>query len=259
MITSTSNARVKQLVQLRKKARERDAQDVFLAEGTKLFQEAPPEQILQVYVSENYYRKRKALFDGYRQVTVLSDRVFASVSDTRTPQGVLLVMRQSHYQMQDLCGKPPCLPFLIVLENLQDPGNLGTILRTAEAAGVTGILLGAGCADLYNPKTIRSTMGAVFRMPFFYTEDLEESLRTLQGNGVRFFAAHPEKGNFYDREAYTQPVGFLIGNESRGLTEETAALADGCVRIPMGGQAESLNAAVAAAVLMYEVNRQRRS
>ncbi|MCD7715466.1 MAG: RNA methyltransferase [Lachnospiraceae bacterium] len=263
MITSTSNARVKDLIQIQKKAKVRNERDVFVTEGPKMFRETPPERLLETFVSESFYRREQKLFDGGRPVTVLSDRVFESVSDTRTPQGVLCVVRQFHYQLEDLmAGQIPAVsgaPLLIALENLQDPGNLGTILRTAEGAGVTGILLGPGCVDIYNSKVIRSTMGSVYRMPFYYTEDLRRDLLMLQGKGVRWYAAHLEGSVPYDEIPYGGASGFLIGNESRGLTPETAALADQSVRIPMCGQVESLNASVAASVLMYEANRQRRN
>ncbi|MCD8335730.1 MAG: RNA methyltransferase [Lachnospiraceae bacterium] len=262
MITSTSNPQVKQLIQLQKKAKERNAQGVFVVEGPKMALEVPDRQLVQTYVSERFYEKNPAFFPADRSVVVLSDRVFESVSDTRTPQGVLCVIRQYHYKLEDLLGRSPegtaGEPLLIALENLQDPGNLGTIVRTAEGAGVTGILLSPDCVDLYNPKVIRSTMGAVYRMPFYYTEDFGRELRVLKHKGVRLFAAHLEGSIPYDEETYCGPSGFLIGNESQGLTEETAALADARIRIPMCGQVESLNAAVAASVLMYEASRQRR-
>ncbi len=259
MITSASNARVKELIELQKKPKERRVQDVFVAEGPKMFREVPPEQLVHTYVSEEYYQKNEMLLKGNREVTVLADRIFGSVSETRTPQGVLCIVRQSHYDLKDLTGESRRAPsFLVALENLQDPGNLGTIVRTAEAAGVTGILLDSACVDLYNPKTIRSTMGAVFRMPFFYTDNFERDLRALRKQGVRWAAAHLAGSTVYDEEDYSGSTGLLIGNESRGLTDRTAALADVRVRIPMSGRVESLNAAAAAAVLMYEVNRQRR-
>ncbi|MCC8104619.1 MAG: RNA methyltransferase [Clostridiales bacterium] len=288
MITSTSNARVKDLIQLRKKAKERNERDVFVTEGPKMFRETPSERLLETFISESFYRKEQKLFDDGRPVTVLSDRVFESVSDTRTPQGVLCVVRQFHYQLEDLMGRRPAMasdagtsraitafeagdsmcqtgnakvsaPLLIALENLQDPGNLGTILRTAEGAGVTGILLGPGCVDIYNPKVIRSTMGSIYRVPFYYTEDLRRDLQALRQKGVRWYAAHLEGSVPYDEISYNGPAGFLIGNESRGLTQETAALADQSIRIPMCGQVESLNASVAASLLMYEANRKRRN
>ncbi|MCC8100911.1 MAG: RNA methyltransferase [Clostridiales bacterium] len=282
MITSTSNLQVKQLIQLQKKAKERNTQDVFVVEGLKMALEVPDSQLVQTYVSERFYEKNPAFFDESRPVTVLSDRVFESVSDTRTPQGVLCVVRQYHYEIEDLLGNIPCEawdahtpqskiggiirrganarePLIIALENLQDPGNLGTIVRTAEGAGITGVLLSRDCVDLYNPKVIRSTMGAIYRMPFSYADDFRQALRTLKCKGVRLFAAHLEGSIPYDEETYCGPSGFLIGNESQGLTGGTAAIADARIRIPMCGQVESLNAAVAASVLMYEANRQRRN
>ena len=146
----------------------------------------------------------------------------------------------------------------MVLENLQDPGNLGTIVRTGEAAGVTGILMSRETVDIYNPKVIRSTMGSVFRVPFLYADDLFGALRDLQKKGVRFYAAHLEGASVYDEEDYQAPCGFLIGNEGSGLSCEITALADARIRIPMEGEVESLNAAVAASVLLFETARQRR-
>lgn len=254
-ITSTSNAQVKQLVQLQKKAKERTVQDVFCVEGIKMYQEALQERLVHTYVSETFYQKNRPLFDGKKDVTMLADRVFELVSDTKTPQGVLCLVRQYHYELQDLIKGNP---FVMVLENLQDPGNLGTILRTAEGAGVTGVLMSSGCVDLYNPKVIRSTMGSVYRMPFYYTDDLHGSLRWLKEQGVTLYAAHLKGKGAYDSQDYRTGCGFLIGNESKGLTEETAELADIYVKIPMCGKVESLNAAVASSILMYETNRQRR-
>lgn len=256
IITSTSNQQVKQLIQLQKKAKERTQQDVFIVEGIKMYQEVPKDRLVHSYVSESFYQKKKELFKDIKQLTVLSDRVFESVSDTKTPQGVLCLVRQYHYQKEDLLGKKP---LIMVLENLQDPGNLGTIVRTAEGAGVTGILLSDGCVDLYNPKVIRSTMGSIYRMPFFYSAQFREDIEWMKGQGVTMFAAHLKGKHAHDGESYKEAAGFMIGNESRGLSEETAELADVYIRIPMCGQVESLNAAVASAVLMYEANRQRRS
>lgn len=114
-------------------------------------------------------------------------------------------------------------------------------------------------ADLYNPKTIRSTMGSIYRVPFFYAEPLDAAIETLKSHGVRIFAAHLSGKNDYDACDYSKGTAFLIGNEGRGLKEETAALADECIRLPMEGQVESLNAAVASSILLYEAYRQRRN
>lgn len=256
MITSSSNSQIKNMIQLKKKAKERNRQDVFLVEGIKMFREVPRERLQKVYVSAGFYEKQehKELLKDC-DYEVVSDAVFDSISDTKTPQGVICLIRQYHYQLEDLtAGKAP---LCMVLENLQDPGNLGTIFRTAEGAGVTGILLSKESVDLYNPKVIRSTMGSVYRMPFFYTEDLHGVLGQWKKQGIGLYAAHLKGTHTYDQEDYRKPSAFLIGNESQGLTEETANLADHYIRIPMSGQVESLNAAVASAILMYEARRQR--
>ena len=256
MITSSSNSQIKNMIQLKKKAKERNRQDVFLVEGIKMFREVPKERLQKVYVSAGFYEKQehKELLKDC-DYEVVSDAVFDSISDTKTPHGVICLVRQYHYQLEDLtAGKAP---LCMVLENLQDPGNLGTIFRTAEGAGVTGILLSKESVDLYNPKVIRSTMGSVYRMPIFYTEDLHGVLGQWKKQGIGLYAAHLKGTHTYDQEDYRKPSAFLIGNESQGLTEETANLADHYIRIPMSGQVESLNAAVASAILMYEARRQR--
>lgn len=149
-------------------------------------------------------------------------------------------------------------PFLIVLDHLQDPGNLGTILRTAEGAGATGVILTKDCADLYQPKTIRSTMGAIYRMPAVIVEDLKATLGKMKECGIHTYAAHLDDSRFYDEEDYTKATAFLIGNEGNGLPQEICTEAEHRIKIPMHGQVESLNAAMAAGILMYEVCRQRR-
>lgn len=256
MITSTSNQQIKNIVQLARKGKARKEQDVFLVEGLRMYQEAPKERIVKTYVSESFYKKEKdLLFD--ERIEVVEDRVFGSASDTMTPQGVLSIVKQYHYKMEDLRKKEH--PFFLVLENLQDPGNLGTIFRTAEGAGVDGIFLSRDCVDLYNPKVIRSTMGSVYRMPFLYVDSVVETVEQLKQQGVRVFAAHLKGKHSYDQQSYLSGTAFLIGNEGNGLTEGLASKADCYIKIPMQGKVESLNAAMAAGILMYEVNRQRRN
>ena len=257
MITSTANAQVKALSKLIKNARARRQQQLYVVEGIRMFRETPKERIEKVYVSESFAKDpaHEGVFEG-TDWEMLSDSVFAAVSDTKTPQGVLCVMKQYHYSLDDLAGKKH--PFLMILENLQDPGNLGTILRTAEGAGVDGVILSRTSVDIYNPKTIRATMGSIYRMPFLYVDQLEEILPELKRRGIRTYAAHLQGKNCYDEENYKEGTAFLIGNEGNGLTEGLSNCADVWIRIPMHGKLESLNAAVAASVLMYEVCRQRR-
>lgn len=260
MITSTSNARVKELVQLQKKSKVRNEQGVFLVEGVKMYQEIPQEQLVKIYVSETFADKQKEEINRLkdrRKLEYLSDHVFQYVSDTKTPQGILCVVRQSTYCLEDILEAEDA--HLLVLDNLQDPGNLGTILRTAEGAGVTGIIISKESVDIYNPKVIRSTMGSIYRVPFVYVEDLKEAIAKVKAHGIFTYAAHLDGKNSYDKEDYTRKTAFLIGNEGNGLRKEIADLADTWIRIPMQGQVESLNAAIATSVLMFETARQRRN
>ena len=263
MITSTGNARVKQLVTWQKKRKARDEEGIYIVEGIRMYREAPRAQVREVYVSEQFYSRsgeELGLSAWGRQMEILSDHVFSHVSDTKTPQGILLVMEQRSCEiceMLDLDAQGR-KPLLMVLDNLQDPGNLGTILRAGEAAGVTGVIMSHDCVDIYNPKVIRSTMGSVYRMPFVYVEHLPETLEVLAEAGIHSYAAHLKGKNSYDQEDYTRGTAFLIGNEGNGLRDEVADVAECYIKIPMCGEVESLNAAVASSVLMFEAARQRR-
>ena len=189
MITSSSNAQVKQMIQLNKKARERRKQDVFIVEGLRMFREVPRDRLVKTYVSENFLEdpEHEALLQGI-PYEVVKDSVFAQMSDTLTPQGVLTVVRQYHYTMEKLMGEKEH-PLFLVLEDLQDPGNMGTIFRTAEGAGVDGIFMSTNCVDIYNPKTIRSTMGSVYRVPFVIAPDLQDVFAWFKKQGIRSYAA----------------------------------------------------------------------
>lgn len=256
MITSASNQRVKNLMNLIQKAKARREQDVFITEGIKMFLEAELEKIKEIYVSQSFYEKGMAKEKLEKcDYEVLSDDLFKKVSDTQTPQGVLCVMKQYHYELKDLFQKDN--PLFLILEDIQDPGNLGTMVRTAEGAGVDGIIMTKGTVDIYNPKTIRSTMGSIYRMPFLYTEDILTVMKQLQEKDVKLYAAHLKGNQYYHQLDFKGSTAFLIGNEGNGLKEETARAADVYMKIPMQGQVESLNAAVASVILMYEAARQR--
>ena len=306
MITSTGNKTIRELVRLKKSAKERAKAGVFLVEGPKTFREIPRSLLSAVYASESFLNtkegaaaKQLALSYGIGTEAV-SDPVFQYLSDTKSPQGILAVVRQMKYEVEDLMGASPdsaaqkadaahadsamaghaaaladnmsaghtaafagstmaghAAPLIAVLENVQDPGNLGTILRSCEAAGASGILLSRGCADLYSPKVTRSTMGSIFRVPFAYAEHLSDAVTYLKKQGVRVLAAHLQGSVDLYEVSFTGPTAILIGNESRGLTDEMAALSSQAVRIPMSGSVESLNAAVAASVILFEAKRQR--
>lgn len=261
MITSLHNRSVKDVIALSGKKKERDRQQLFVAEGMKMFGEAPTERISRVYLAVS---ARKAAYErcgdklSALPCEIVSDEVFEKMSDTVTPQGILCLVRQFSYRLEEmLCATEKKQMLFIILEDIRDPGNLGTIFRTAEAAGADGVIMSGSTADIYNPKTIRSTMGSIYRVPFLYAEDLSSIIKKLREQGVGVYAAHLKGGDYAAGQDYRKSTAFLIGNEAKGLREETAACADALIRIPMEGQVESLNAAVASSILLYEAHRQR--
>ena len=269
MITSMANGHIKQLRLLLEKSRARNREDLFVAEGIKMFAEAPVSKIREVYYAESFTPKalpevqeklRKCREKGVLVETV-SDEVFQKTADTKTPQGILFVMEQMQYSMEILVEKAVKRykeggrePLFLLLEDIQDPGNLGTMLRTGEGAGVDGVIMSRGTVDIYNPKTIRSTMGSLYRVPFAYVEELADAIRLLQKNDIPVYAAHLRGERFFDELSYEGGSAFLIGNEGNGLKKETADLADLYLKIPMEGKLESLNAAVASALLLYQAS-----
>lgn len=264
MITSYSNQSVREVIQLNQKAKARDGQDLFVAEGVKMFAEAPEDRISRVYIAQRAEEELRSTYGGKLdrlRVDTVADDVFDKMSDTKTPQGILCLVRQFHYKIEEMLVESTNREhaLFIILEDLQDPGNLGTVFRTGEGSGANGIIMSSRTVDVYNPKVIRSTMGSVYRVPFLYTDDLCETMRTLQKHNVSVYAAHLGGTKVYDECDYCGNTAFLIGNEGNGLREETARCADGLVRIPMEGCVESLNAAVASSILLYEAYRQRRN
>lgn len=217
---------------------------------------------------------------------IVPSGIFEKISDTASPQGVMAEVAMRQYDEQQLLRlpdradsvtgaqkaasaesgnvrqrqqeEPVRQPLLLITEDVQDPGNLGTMIRTAEAAGVTGMIFSRGTVDVYQPKTVRATMSSVFRMPMIRTEDLEQTIRHVRAAGIQVLAAHLEGSRYYDEVDLKRPSAFLIGNEGNGLKPETAALADEKILIPMCGTIESLNAAMSAGILVYEAYRQRR-
>ena len=271
MITSASNEKVKRIVAYNAKNRLRKEDKVFIVEGIRMQVEIPKDLILETYVSETFLSKAsdkereylESLPCGYEEV---SDAIFKKMSDTKAPQGILSLVKQLEYKDEDLFkpalnrdGSSTGLnPLILVLEGIQDPGNLGTIFRSAEGAGITGIYMSNDCADVYNSKVVRSTMGAIFRQPFKYSDDLAGTIKDLKNKGIVCYAAHLKGKCNYDELDFKKGTAFFIGNEGNGLSKEIADLADEYLLIPMLGQVESMNAATSSAILGFEAARQRR-
>ena len=253
----------KNIVKWQSRASKRREDGVFIVEGTRMFTEVPAARLQTIVVSEDLFmrypemeeevrRKREASHAGLR--TVKPD-VFRKLSDTQTPQGILAVVRITERTPEEVLSDSSGL--YVILENLQDPGNLGTILRSCEAAGASGVIMNTGCADIWNPKVVRATMGAIFRVPFTIVPDLRDTVRMIHERGGECHAAHLRGAVPYDVPDYRGMSAFMIGNEGEGLTPELTALADRRIIIPMKGAVESLNAAMAATILLFEAARQR--
>ena len=281
MITSNANKNIKNIIKLRDKSKVRNEQGLFMAEGSRMVLETPKTLLKELYISEEFLSdsEKKSEVEGYLSVTLdglrseeyletffddntvkvflVANDIMKLISDTTTPQGILAVIEQKRYMLEDILEASK-VPSLIILEKLQDPGNLGTILRTAEGAGISGIVMSRDTVDPFSPKVIRSTMGSMYRVPFFITDDICDTINVIKKTGVKVFAAHLKGEKYYDELDFRGASAFLIGNEGNGLSDEVASLADTYLKIPMEGQLESLNAAMAAGILMYETSRQRR-
>ncbi|MFZ5987502.1 MAG: TrmH family RNA methyltransferase [Bacillota bacterium] len=260
-ISSSQNQVIKEVKSLKEK-KHREAKGMFFIEGIRFVEEAVKEgiQINKILVSEQLVNASggKELLErisikGY-DVFTLPHKLFKEVSDTESPQGVLAVLHTRNYSLMEVYDDNN---FFVILDSVQDPGNMGTIIRTADAAGATAVVVSRGCVDVYNPKVLRSTMGSLFHVPICYCEDTIETLKELRVRGVRLYAAHLEgKFNYFDL-SFKNNIAVIIGNEANGISDEVKDFADILVRIPMIGKAESLNASVAAGILMYEVLRNR--
>ena len=255
MISSKSNAQIKELILLQKRKKLREERGLFVVEGRRMTLEAPSEALHSLYMTQGFFNKHQREIEAFnRPFTLVSDEVFAYVSVTKTPQGILGLIKKNQYTLEDFFKTE--YPFLLVLESVQDPGNLGTLFRSGEAAGVSGIIMNENCADIYGPKVVRSTMGSLYRLPFIQSENLEQDLNIIKKKGIFIYAGDLEGSKVYYEENYPKSMALLIGNEGQGLSEWIKKKADALVKIPMAGQAESLNAAVAAGILMFEVKKQ---
>ena len=224
---------------LKKKASYRKEKGIFIVEGIKMYREIPKDLLLKTYISKSFEdtldgRAKKEL-GGYE---VISDKSFENISDTKTPQGILALVSRLSYSLEDILEQSK--KSLLILENIQDPGNLGTMLRVGEAAGLSGLIMSEDTVDIYNPKVVRSTMGSIFRLPFICAGDLKALVKNLKEHNIKVYASTLKNSSSYDSFDYTLDHAFIMGNESGGVSEDLCRLAD-----------DSLH------ILLYEAARQR--
>jgi len=257
-LTSASNPRVKSWSALLTK-RGREEQGKFLLEGTHLTVEAlkaeMPVQTVLFSLERGKPAELAAFSDapGVEWVGV-SDAILAKCTETQTPQGIVAVCGKIGQSAESVLSRKEGL--VIAVDGVQDPGNLGTIIRSADAVGATGVLLGRGTVDLYNPKTVRATMGSMFHLPVAEC-DLKELLPAAKRQGIQLVGTRLGASKHCYEVDMRQSTWFIVGNEGKGLDPEIEAYVTTDVMIPMRGQAESLNVAMATTVLLYEAMRQR--
>lgn len=249
IIESAQNKVYKNALLLKEKKNRRES-GLFLVEGQKQTAEIDGSwNIRNFFISESFQQKHK--FASPAKTFTISDKLFKRLSSTQTPQGIIAVAEKKTYDVKKLI-KTAGNGFFVILEQIQDPGNLGTVIRCADAFGAKAVFVSKGSADIYSDKTMRSAMGSIFHLPVADETDTKNLIGLMKEEGVMAFAASLEGGQNLQNFVFPQKSAVIIGNEAKGLSPEIQKQACGLVKIYMPGKAESLNAAVAAAIIMYE-------
>ncbi|WP_094606201.1 23S rRNA (uridine(2479)-2'-O)-methyltransferase [Sporomusa silvacetica DSM 10669] len=263
-ISSATNKLIKEIASLHQR-KYRDRLGMFLAEGVRLVEEcanaAWPVKMC-IYTEEAAARERaKAVIERLSaadcRMVVVSEDIYNKISDTEQPQGIMVVLKKRQFSIEQLLLRQDKLPLLVVLDGVQDPGNAGTIIRTADAAGCTGVIALKGSADIYAGKTVRATMGSLFHLPVMEGLSSAELIQSLKQADIKLLATCLQQSDVYYHANFNHPVAIVLGNEGQGISPEFISAADACLNIPLVGHAESLNVAVAAGVILYEAVRQR--
>lgn len=256
MIQDPSQAEIKGVAKLTKKEA-RSETGLFLLEGPQGLKEAlqRPKLIEKLFATESFEEKYPDLISRARdsrvKLTIVSESVLKELSDTTTPQGVVAVCQQFHVSLEDVVSAKPKL--VAFLAQIRDPGNAGTVLRAADAAGADAVVFSKGSVDIYNPKVVRSTTGSMFHLPFVLDAPIESTLEKFKSVGLTILAADVSGSSLATMEdsELAKPTVWLFGNEAWGLEPEVASMADKLVQVPIFGAAESLNLATAASVCLY--------
>ena len=257
MLTSLQNPLVKQIHKLNR-SQERHKQNSFLLEGTNLLEIACQIKypLINLVATPKWQSKHPQLWQNLGQqaqrVETVSEEIISRVATTVNPDGIVATASRRNWQKQI----PESIKLGLVVERLQDPGNLGTIIRTAVATGIDCLWLSSDSVDLDHPKVMRASAGEWFRLPMAVSDNLSTLVQAYQNRGVQIIATLPQASNTYWELDFTRPSLILLGNESSGLSAELASSADEQVQIPLSGEVDSLNVAIAAALLLYEYQRQ---
>jgi TrmH family RNA methyltransferase len=256
MITSAKNPKIQEVRALQARAKTRREAGAFVVEGVRLGEEALASGWLprSAFYTQDLSERGKEILEQLREQNVpveeVAPHVMKAASDTQSSQGLLLVMPMKALPL------PEHVDFALIADQVRDPGNLGTLLRSAAAAGVQAVFLGEESVDAFSPKVVRGAMGAHFRMPI-HTLKYEEILSQCERQGLKVLVAAAGEGKVYTDEDLTRPIAIVVGGEAEGARPALIEKADGFIHIPMPGEGESLNAGVAGSVVLFEVVRQR--
>ena len=257
IITSKDNIKIKYVRSLNLK-KFRDEENAFLVEGIKFVEEAINENadIKLLLVSEEALNKSevKKLIDSIDEskAVVCTAQVFNSAADTVNAQGVLAVINKNTAFQNDIIDK---FNFIIMCDRIQDPGNLGTIIRTADAFGPAALLINKGCVDIFNPKVVRASAGAIFRVPLIHSKDDLEVINIMKDKGFYIVSTVVDSEYYIDNIEKRNKICIVIGNEGQGVSQDLIDYSDISVTIKMTGKAESINASVAAGICIYEIRK----
>lgn len=255
IITSKDNKLIKNICKLMSSAKARKEQECFVAEGVRLCMDAVLSKAKILYflytpqASQKNPEPIKKISDVSEKSYMISEDVYEKITDTKTPQGFLCVIKMDKDGRTDIieAGKK-----YLGLEKIQDPSNMGTVLRTAEALGIDGVIMSSDCCDIYSPKVIRGSMGAVFRLPFMISDDITKTIIECRKKDIVCYASTPKNAENIKNTDFSKGGIIFIGNEGNGLSEQVLSSCDKKIMISMKGRAESLNASAAAAILLYE-------
>lgn len=259
MLENPRSPAVRAVAKLAKKQRRMEAR-LFLVEGPQAVREVlltRPELVVDVFITQAATDRHKDLVSlaakHQVQLSLATEKVLEEMADTVTPQGLVAVCGFTDVSLDEVLAKKPAL--IALLHQVQDPGNVGNIIRTADAAGADAVVVTAESVDVFNPKAVRASTGSIFHVPVVVAADLANTVAALRAAGVSVLATDAGGQNLMevrDAGVLAKPVAWLLGNEAHGLSDEDEALADGVVSVPIFGQAESLSLQTAAAVLLYE-------
>ena len=261
-ISSFTNDKIKYLRSLYRKKYRRE-ENKFVIEGVRIIEEALKEdiEIDSIFYSNYLFRNKRGeellinLQKYDLELIEITDKLLTEVADTQSPQGIIAIVNKGNNNLEDIIvGKNE---LILIVDRIQDPGNLGTIIRTADAAGIIGVITTKGTTSFYNQKTLRATMGSIFRVPVYREESLDNLIEILQGKEINLVVGDINGNQYHFEVDYTQPTAIIVGNEGAGPNQSLIDLSDQTIKIPLLGGAESLNVAMATGVIVYEAIRQR--